>query len=502
MPAREHRAGAVDLDRGDDPGEREVTTAPRHLFHREAGTTRPDGEVHRAEDLVLADGRGPRPDEELGRGHGAGAARAGDLELGVERERDRGELRRGVGMGDGTTDGPAVADLEVADQRDGLGQERHRFARRGVVLDRALRRHRLDRECAVRTRDAAEVVDPVEVDDVLEAREPQRQHRHEALTARQHLGLVAVLREQRDDVGDRFRCVVLERCGLHGQLPRKKGGVNLPQHSRGRTLAAGGSRVGAVSEEELPPAIPAATVVLLRDAADGVETLMLRRDSKLAFAGGAWVFPGGRIDPEDYPGGAVSDDDDAVLAAARNAAAREAMEEAGLVVDPATLVWFAHWTPGAIAPRRFATWFFVGVAPEGRVVVDDGEIREHQWIRPADALARREIGEIELIPPTWVTLHALAGGVEHRRRVRSGTRPRPADLLHAHRPGRRRDRVDLAGRRRVRRPRHREARSPQPIAHARHRMAARDHGGLRSGSALDPCRTDPRWCPGSARCAA
>jgi 8-oxo-dGTP pyrophosphatase MutT (NUDIX family) len=162
-----------------------------------------------------------------------------------------------------------------------------------------------------------------------------------------------------------------------------------------------------VPEEELPPAIPAATVVLLRDGADGVETLMLRRDSKLAFAGGAWVFPGGRIDPEDYPGGEVSDDAAAVLTAARNAAAREAMEEAGLAVDPEALTWFAHWTPGAIAARRFATWFFVGPAPEGRVVVDDGEIREHQWIRPADALTRRESGEIELIPPTWVTLHKL-----------------------------------------------------------------------------------------------
>ncbi len=163
-----------------------------------------------------------------------------------------------------------------------------------------------------------------------------------------------------------------------------------------------------VREEDLPPAIPAATVVLLRDGADGVETLMLRRDSKLAFAGGAWVFPGGRIDPEDYPGGEVSDEPDAVLTAARNAAAREAMEEAGLVVDPDSLAWFAHWTPGAIATRRFATWFFVGAAPEGRVVVDDGEIREHVWIRPADAIARREAGEIELIPPTWVTLHKLA----------------------------------------------------------------------------------------------
>jgi ADP-ribose pyrophosphatase YjhB (NUDIX family) len=98
-----------------------------------------------------------------------------------------------------------------------------------------------------------------------------------------------------------------------------------------------------------------------------------------------------------------------VLTAARNAAAREAMEEAGLTVDPEALVWFAHWTPGAIgATRRFATWFFVGRAPEGQVVVDDGEIREHQWIRPADALTRRESGEIELIPPTWVTLHKLA----------------------------------------------------------------------------------------------
>jgi 8-oxo-dGTP pyrophosphatase MutT (NUDIX family) len=161
-------------------------------------------------------------------------------------------------------------------------------------------------------------------------------------------------------------------------------------------------------DEELPPAIPAATVVLLRDGRDGVETLMLRRDSKLAFAGGAWVFPGGRIDPEDYPDGAVSDDEDALLTAARNAAAREAMEEAGLSVDPDALAWFAHWTPGAIAARRFATWFFIGAAPDGEVVVDDGEIREHLWIRPADALARRESGEIELIPPTWVTLHNLA----------------------------------------------------------------------------------------------
>ena len=160
-------------------------------------------------------------------------------------------------------------------------------------------------------------------------------------------------------------------------------------------------------DDELPPAIPAATVVLLRDAPGGLETLMLRRNSKLAFAGGAWVFPGGRIDPEDYPGGDVSTDDEQVAQAARTAAVREAEEEAGLVVDPAGLVWFAHWTPGPIAPRRFATWFFMAQAPEGAVTVDDGEIHEHLWIPPAQAVARRDAGEIELIPPTWMTLRLL-----------------------------------------------------------------------------------------------
>lgn len=161
-------------------------------------------------------------------------------------------------------------------------------------------------------------------------------------------------------------------------------------------------RVDRVTDEDLPPAIPAATVVLLRDAPDGVETLMLRRNSKLAFAGGAWVFPGGRIDPEDYPS------DGEAAGAARTAAVREAKEEAGLEVDPESLVWFAHWTPGPLAARRFATWFFMARAPEGVVVVDDGEIHEHLWIRPAEAMSRRDAGEIELIPPTWMTLHLLA----------------------------------------------------------------------------------------------
>jgi 8-oxo-dGTP pyrophosphatase MutT (NUDIX family) len=160
--------------------------------------------------------------------------------------------------------------------------------------------------------------------------------------------------------------------------------------------------------DETDPAIPAATVVLVRDGAAGLETLMLKRDSRLAFAGGAWVFPGGRIDAEDFPGGIRSEDPALMLEAARTAAVRESLEEAGLAVDRDSLVWFAHWTPAHASPRRFATWFFLARAPEGTVVIDDGEIREHEWIHPREAVARRDAGEVELVPPTYVTLHDLA----------------------------------------------------------------------------------------------
>jgi len=151
------------------------------------------------------------------------------------------------------------------------------------------------------------------------------------------------------------------------------------------------------------PAVPAATVILLRDAPGGLETLMVKRDSKLAFAGGMWVFPGGRVDPADYPPDAPDDVD----RASRRAAVREVQEEAGLVVDEATLVRLSHWLPPPQTPKRFATWFYVAPAPEGTVVIDDGEIRDHMWVQPGDALARRDALEIELAPPTWVTLHTL-----------------------------------------------------------------------------------------------
>lgn len=132
---------------------------------------------------------------------------------------------------------------------------------------------------------------------------------------------------------------------------------------------------------------------------------MLRRNSKLAFAGGAWVFPGGRVDPEDLDPAHPDDEE----RAARRAAARESKEEADVDLDPAALQVLSWWCPPPEAPRRFNTWFFVGAAPSGAVTVDGGEIHDHRWMRPADAMAQRDAGQIELIPPTWVTLHQLAG---------------------------------------------------------------------------------------------
>jgi 8-oxo-dGTP pyrophosphatase MutT (NUDIX family) len=147
--------------------------------------------------------------------------------------------------------------------------------------------------------------------------------------------------------------------------------------------------------------VPAATVVLVRDGEAGLETLMLHKNSKLAF-GGMWVFPGGRIDDEDRDGATSAED------AARRAAVREAAEEADLRVEAGALAWIAHWTPPVGAPRRFATWFFVGVAPEGAVTIDGGEIHDSAWMAPADALVRRDAGEVELAPPTWMTLRYLS----------------------------------------------------------------------------------------------
>lgn len=162
-----------------------------------------------------------------------------------------------------------------------------------------------------------------------------------------------------------------------------------------------------MSDADHPPAIPAATVILVRDAptAAGLEVLMLHRTSKVAF-GGMWVFPGGRVDAGDR-----RPDDDGEEPAARRAAVREAAEECGLAVEPDSIVRFSHWTPPPVTPKRFSTWFFLARVPEGDVVVDGGEILDHRWLSPREVLDRRDRGEVDLAPPTWMTLNALVGTV-------------------------------------------------------------------------------------------
>ncbi|MFF2371155.1 NUDIX domain-containing protein [Agromyces sp. NPDC058110] len=145
----------------------------------------------------------------------------------------------------------------------------------------------------------------------------------------------------------------------------------------------------------------AATVVLLRDGERGVEVLLAERPHRGRFPG-AWVFPGGAVEPEDVGDGSPDDE-----AAARNAAVRETHEEVGLVLRRHDLVPFAHWTPppGSPSPRR--TWFFAARVPEGDLVLAPDEVVQAEWLRPVDVLERHALGAMTLWPPTWVTVHGL-----------------------------------------------------------------------------------------------
>ncbi|WP_460800525.1 NUDIX hydrolase [Microbacterium sp. GXF6406] len=142
------------------------------------------------------------------------------------------------------------------------------------------------------------------------------------------------------------------------------------------------------------------TVVLVRDAPDGIEVLLIRRPDRGSFANG-WVFPGGVVEPVDARPG----DDEARIAA--NAAARECEEEVG--VRPHGLQTISCWVPPIEAPKRVRTWFFLAPAPDGEQVLAADEVADARWLSPEAALAAHAVGEIVLFPPTWVTLNALSG---------------------------------------------------------------------------------------------
>jgi 8-oxo-dGTP pyrophosphatase MutT (NUDIX family) len=197
--------------------------------------------------------------------------------------------------------------------------------------------------------------------------------------------------------------------------------------------------------EDSPEVIPAATVVIFRKAEPGPpELLMVQRSRALRFAGGAAVFPGGKVDPADRVlATQICPDDDPEIAAARIAAIRETLEETGLVIatrepvsaeeaaaaralliaegnlaavlqaygwtlEPERLVFYAHWCPPFA--RAFDTRFFVIDLGTGAVdiAVDATENTKLFWISATAALDLADRGEISVIFPTRRNLERLA----------------------------------------------------------------------------------------------
>ncbi|MFE5797821.1 NUDIX hydrolase [Streptomyces sp. NPDC056503] len=223
-------------------------------------------------------------------------------------------------------------------------------------------------------------------------------------------------------------------------------------------------RIRALAAGELVPVTPrrAATVLLLRDAPDGPEVHMLRRRTSMAFAGGAYAYPGGGVDPRDeqpvrWAGPSLEEwaerlglDEPAQAQAVVCAAVRETFEEAGVLLagetadtvvgdttgedwerDRVALVarelsfadfldrrglalrsdllgaW-ARWITPEFEQRRYDTWFFVAVLPAGQRTRDvSGEADRTVWTRPADAADGYDRGELTMMPPTIATLRSV-----------------------------------------------------------------------------------------------
>lgn len=202
----------------------------------------------------------------------------------------------------------------------------------------------------------------------------------------------------------------------------------------------------------------ATTVLVARDSERGLEVLMVRRNLRSDFVGGAYVFPGGAVDPEDadasvlarvlgvggdrVPTGFSTSDqakvsivagvrelfEEAGILLARSQSwstfdpatwrdemrrgdrtFREVLEAADLVIEASGIVPLAHWITPEGPSRRYDTRFFVAAAPEDQVASrDDHETIAECWVRPVDALDAQRRGEFEMIFPTIRTLEQIA----------------------------------------------------------------------------------------------
>jgi 8-oxo-dGTP pyrophosphatase MutT (NUDIX family) len=148
------------------------------------------------------------------------------------------------------------------------------------------------------------------------------------------------------------------------------------------------------SGEPTPPR-PAAAVILLRDGERGLEVLLVQRNPDSRFAPGAWVFPGGAVRSGD--------------ADQRATAARELREEAAVALDDARLVPFSRWiTPPSVRIRFDNTFFAAAAPPDCEPRCDGSECVAARWLRPGDALAAYDRGELALVFPTIKHLEQLA----------------------------------------------------------------------------------------------
>ncbi|MPY62503.1 NUDIX hydrolase [Streptomyces spongiae] len=224
-------------------------------------------------------------------------------------------------------------------------------------------------------------------------------------------------------------------------------------------------RIRELAEGTLTPVVPkrAATVILLKDTADTPVVHMLRRRASMAFAGGAYAYPGGGVDPRDderhirWAGptrawwadrlgvdetgaqaivcaavretyeeagvllagptadtvvGDTTGEDweaDRAAVAARDLSFAEFLERRGLVLRSDLLGVWTRWITPEFEPRRYDTWFFVAALPEGqRTRNASTEADRTVWIRPQDAAEAYDKGDLLMMPPTIATLRQLA----------------------------------------------------------------------------------------------
>ncbi|MEH0545829.1 NUDIX hydrolase [Streptomyces sp. B21-105] len=224
-------------------------------------------------------------------------------------------------------------------------------------------------------------------------------------------------------------------------------------------------RIRALADGDLTPVVPkrAATVMLLKDTDAGPVVHMLRRRASMAFAGGAYAYPGGGVDPRDddrhvrwagptrawwaerlgvdetaaqaivcaavretyeeagvllagpTPDSVVGDitgadwETDRAAVAARELSFAEFLDRRGLVLRSDLLGAWTRWITPEFEPRRYDTWFFVAALPKGqRTRNASTEADRTVWIRPSDAAASYDKGELLMMPPTIATLRRLA----------------------------------------------------------------------------------------------